>query len=205
MELVILTHKWENKMTHRLIISLAFMVAGMADLEAKKASKVGAHPVAVIKTNYGLIEVQLFPEVAPKATENFIGLAKSGSYNDCPFHRIISNFMIQGGDFTNKDGTGGRSIWGTYFQDEFSDNVLFDKPGRLAMANKGKDTNGSQFFITTVPTPWLNKKHSIFGQVVKGFETVKKIESLGSHSGQVSQPWFGKKVEQPKILTIEII
>jgi cyclophilin family peptidyl-prolyl cis-trans isomerase len=130
--------------------------------------------VAVIKTNMGTIEIQLFPEVAPKAVENFEGLAKKGYYDGVTFHRVIDNFMIQGGDPTGT-GRGGESIWGEPFEDEFSPDYTFDKPGILAMANAGPGTNGSQFFITLVPTPWLNNHHTIFGQVIKGMDVVQAI------------------------------
>jgi peptidylprolyl isomerase len=92
------------------------------------------------------------------------------------FHRIIKNFMIQGGDPTGT-GAGGESLWGKMFGDEFSPNAKFDKPGLLAMANRGPGTNGSQFFITTAATPWLNARHTIFGEVTKGYEIVKKMEA----------------------------
>ncbi|MFA6916500.1 MAG: peptidylprolyl isomerase [Parachlamydiales bacterium] len=170
-----------------------------------KSMSVIEHPIAIIETNYGSMEILLFPEVAPKAVENFILLSEAGFYNNSSFHRVIPDFMIQGGDYTKGDGTGGQSIWGTDFKDEFSKTVLFDMPGRLAMANMGKNTNGSQFFITTKATPWLNKKHTIFGQVVKGFENVQIIESLGSPSGKIYQPWFGKEIELPIIINIQII
>ena len=130
--------------------------------------------VAVIKTNMGTIEFQLFSEVAPKAVENFEGLAKKGYYDGVTFHRVIDNFMIQGGDPTGT-GRGGASIWGKPFEDEFSPDYTFDKPGILAMANAGPGTNGSQFFITLVPTPWLNNHHTIFGQVIKGMDVVQAI------------------------------
>lgn len=159
-------------------------------------------PKAKIETNYGTFEVELYPEVAPKAVENFRLLAEGGFYNNTPFHRVIPSFMIQGGDYTRGDGTGGRSIWGTEFKDEFSDSVKFDKPGRLAMANKGSNTNGSQFFVTTAPTPWLNKRHTIFGQVTKGMEVVKKIESLGTKTGSISPSSSGDKA--PVIVKIEV-
>jgi len=102
-------------------------------------------------------------EVAPKACENFIGLAEKGAYNGLAFHRVIKGFMIQGGDPLGT-GAGGESLWGKPFEDEFDKSVRFDRPGLPAMANSGPGTNGSQFFITTVPTPRLNDKHTIFGE-----------------------------------------
>lgn len=130
----------------------------------------------VLKTNVGDITLKLFPNIAPKACENFITLAKKGYYDGTTFHRVIKNFMIQGGDPT-ATGAGGESIWGKPFEDEFGANVVFDRSGILAMANRGANTNGSQFFITTKPTPWLNGRHTIFGEVIDGFKTLYKIEN----------------------------
>lgn len=139
------------------------------------------NPVVVIKTNQGVIEIRLFTEVAPKACENFIGLVKKGYYNKTIFHRVIKNFMIQGGDPTGT-GRGGKSIWGKQFEDEFMPGITFDRPGLVAMANAGPNTNGSQFFITTAKTPWLNLKHTIFGEVISGYEVVQKIENTETDS-----------------------
>ena len=130
----------------------------------------------ILETTQGIVELKLFPEVAPKACENFIGLTKKGYYDGIIFHRVIKGFMIQGGDPTGT-GRGGNSIWGSSFEDEFKKDVRFDKTGILAMANAGPNTNGSQFFITTAPTPWLNQKHTIFGEVVEGYENIQKIEN----------------------------
>ena len=116
----------------------------------------------VIKTNKGDINIKLFPEVAPVTVLNMITLAQNKYYDGIKFHRVISDFMIQGGDPTGT-GAGGP---GYNFHDEFKKEVVFDKPGILAMANAGPGTNGSQFFITHVETPWLNHKHTIFGEVV---------------------------------------
>ncbi|MDE3046168.1 MAG: peptidylprolyl isomerase [Verrucomicrobiota bacterium] len=132
--------------------------------------------VIVFETNVGNIELTLFPEVAPKTCENFIGLVNQHYYDGIIFHRVIKNFMLQGGDPTGT-GTGGQSIWGKNFEDECKSNVRFDKPGLLAMANRGPATNGSQFFITTVATPWLNMRHTIFGEVTVGMDIVRKIEA----------------------------
>ena len=130
----------------------------------------------VLETNQGKIVVKLFPETAPKTVENFLGLVKKGYYNGIIFHRVIKSFMVQGGDPTGT-GMGGESLWGKPFEDEFTPTLKFDRKGILAMANAGPNTNGSQFFITTVPTPWLNMKHTIFGEVVSGYEIVEKIEN----------------------------
>ena len=129
---------------------------------------------ANIKTSMGDIRIELFPDEAPKTVENFVELAKKGYYNGVIFHRVIENFMIQGGDPTGT-GRGGESAWGGKFKDEFSPKLTFDKAGILAMANAGPGTNGSQFFITLAPTSWLNNKHTIFGKVVNGIEVVNAI------------------------------
>ena len=154
-------------------VGLGFIAKGAYAVEYKNV---------VLETNQGQIEIKLFPDIAPKACENFTKLAEKGYYNGLIFHRVIKNFMIQGGDPTGT-GSGGTSIWGTPFEDEVSARVSFDKPGILAMANSGPNTNGSQFFITTVPTPWLNKRHTIFGEVVSGYETVQKIENTATGAG----------------------
>ncbi len=135
----------------------------------------------VLETNQGVIEVKLFTDIAPKTCENFIGLVKKGYYDGIIFHRVIKNFMIQGGDPTGT-GRGGESIWGGPFEDEVTSKASFDKPGLLAMANAGPNTNGSQFFITTAATPWLNMKHTIFGEVVSGYDAVTKIENTAKDS-----------------------
>lgn len=158
----------------------------------------------IMRTNKGDITIRLFPDLAPKTVENFLGLAESGYYDGIIFHRVIDNFMIQGGDPTGT-GMGGASIWGDSFEDEFSMN-LFNLNGALSMANAGPNTNGSQFFIVTakeVPmtmlaqleaggwpkeiveayaanggTPWLDQKHTVFGQVEAGMDTVYAIEGV---------------------------
>ncbi len=135
--------------------------------------------VAIIKTNMGRIELELFETSAPKTVENFVGLANKGYYNGVIFHRVIDNFMIQGGDPTGT-GRGGESIWGKPFEDEIVDTLKFDKPGLFAMANAGPNTNGSQFFITTVPTPWLNGHHTIFGRVINGMNVVNSISKVST-------------------------
>ena len=135
-----------------------------------------ANKIVVLETNQGNIDIKLMPEIAPKTCENFVGLVEKGYYNGLIFHRVIKSFMIQGGDPTGT-GMGGESIWGKSFEDEVMPGVGFDKPGILAMANAGPGTNGSQFFITTAKTPWLNMKHTIFGEVVSGYDVVQKIES----------------------------
>ncbi|KAF2198019.1 hypothetical protein GQ43DRAFT_483653 [Delitschia confertaspora ATCC 74209] len=140
--------------------------------EAKPAAKGSS---AVIHTTYGDITIRLFPEAAPKAVENFVTHSKNGYYNDIIFHRVIRKFMIQTGD-PQGDGTGGESIWGHNFEDEFS-SLKHDKPYTVSMANAGKNTNGSQFFITTEKTPWLDNKHTIFGRAIAGLDVIHKIEN----------------------------
>ena len=132
--------------------------------------------IVVLETTQGNIEIKLLPDIAPKTCENFIGLIEQGYYNGMIFHRVIKDFMIQGGDPTGT-GRGGASLWGASFEDEVTPDAKFDKQGILAMANAGPNTNGSQFFITTTPTPWLNLKHTIFGEVVAGYDVVEKIEN----------------------------
>lgn len=130
----------------------------------------------VFETSAGKIVFALKPEIAPKACENFIGLVQKGYYDGVTFHRVIKGFMIQGGD-PSGTGRGGQSVFGKSFEDEFKPNVTFDKAGLLAMANAGPNTNGSQFFITTVPTPHLNGRHTIFGEVIEGMNVIRKIEN----------------------------
>lgn len=156
------------------------------------------NPVVIFETNLGTIKLRLFPEIAPKACENFLGLVKNGKYNGIIFHRVIKGFMIQGGD-PKGDGTGGKSIWGKNFEDEVTTEKTFNKKGLLAMANSGPHTNGSQFFITTTDNAyWLNNKHTIFGEVISGYETVEKIEKSKTNSTN------DKPLEEIKILKASV-
>ncbi len=157
------------------------------------------NPVAVMETTQGTIEIELRSDLAPKAVENFVTHSQNGYYNGLIFHRIIKDFMIQGGDPTGT-GRGGESIWGQPFKDEFSPNAVFDKPGILAMANAGPNTNGSQFFITTVPTYWLNGRHTIFGYVKNGMDVVKKLEMVKTNGRYAGD----KPLQDQKIIKITI-
>jgi peptidylprolyl isomerase len=142
----------------------------------------GKAPVVVLKTNQGDITLKLFPKAAPLAVENFTKLAQKGYYDGTVFHRVIKGFMIQGGDPTGT-GRGGQSIWGKEFKNEYAPNLVFDRPYLLAMANRGPNTNGSQFFITVAPAPWLNGGYTIFGEVVKGQKVVDRIDHTPTGPG----------------------
>ena len=179
-------------------------------------------PKAILKTSYGDIEIQLFPEQAPMTVENFVRLAQKGYYDGTTFHRVISDFMIQGGD-PQGDGTGGTSIWNHPFEDEFS-RELFNLRGALSMANSGPNTNGSQFFIVqnkNMPkryikqmepagypkeivnaykqggTPWLDGRHTVFGQVISGMDIVDKIAK--AKKNKLDKPLEDIKIDSIKI------
>jgi cyclophilin family peptidyl-prolyl cis-trans isomerase len=153
---------------------------------------VRAMPTAILHTNHGDITVDLFADDAPKTVENFVKLARDGFYDGVIFHRVIKDFMIQGGDPTGT-GTGGP---GYTFEDEFNDRKVVR--GALAMANAGPNTNGSQFFIvTTGEAPWLDGKHTVFGEITSGMEAVDSIE--GTETGAGDRP-----VEDAKIESVEV-
>jgi cyclophilin family peptidyl-prolyl cis-trans isomerase len=146
--------------------------------------------VAVMDTNKGSVRIQLLPDVAPMHVTSFIYLAPMGFYDGLAFHRVITGFMAQGGCPLG-NGTGGP---GYKFDGEFSDTVKHTTPGMLSMANAGPGTDGSQFFLTFAPTPWLDGKHTIYGKVVDGMDTLKKLEAAGSQSGKTSEPLKIEKV-----------
>ncbi len=153
-----------------------------------------ANPVVKIETTMGDIVVELFPKEAPNTVGNFLTLTKKGFYDGIIFHRVIPNFMVQTGDPTGT-GTGGP---GYKFADEFSKDLRHDRPGRLSMANAGPGTNGSQFFITHVPTPHLDNRHSIFGQVIEGQDVVIKI-------GNAPRDRRDKPNEPIKMVSVKVV
>ncbi len=157
-----------------------------------------SNPQILLSTNYGDITLELFPESAPKAVENFIGLTEKWYYDGIIFHRVIRDFMIQWGDPTGT-GSGGKSIWMRAFEDEFSDTTLTHRKGVISMANAGPGTNGSQFFIVTAEdASFLDRKHTIFGHVIEGIEIVEKIEA--SETDRSDRP-----LEEVKIITATVL
>lgn len=172
---------------------LASILLAAAAADALAANPQVALDVTIGDAPAGTVTIELFAEVTPKTAENFRALCtgekgkgqsgKDLSYAGIPFHRIIPGFMIQGGDFTQGNGTGGESIYGEKFPDE-NFQIKHAEPGMLSMANAGADTNGSQFFITVAPTPWLDGKHVVFGKVIDGMDVVRAMEAQGSRSGR---------------------
>lgn len=157
-----------------------------------------SNQVVCLETTQGNIEIKLNPSVAPKAVENFLTLVKNHYYDGVIFHRVIKGFMIQTGDPTGT-GRGGESCWKKPFSDEVRKDVTFDRPFIVAMANAGPGTNGSQFFITTAKTPWLNMHHTIFGEVVLGTDVVTKIENV--KTGTADRPEKEQKIIKAYVVT----
>lgn len=157
-----------------------------------------SNPKILLSTNLGDITLELFPEAAPKAVENFVGLTEKGYYDGIIFHRVIRDFMIQWGDPTGT-GSGGKSIWMRAFEDEFLDRNLTHKKGVISMANAGRNTNGSQFFIVTAEdASFLDRKHTIFWHVIEGIEVVEKIEA--SDTDRNDRPTSEVKIITAKVL-----
>ena len=151
------------------------------DTEYQNAAPQKGDVVAILHTNHGDIKMKFFPEVAPKAVNNFIALAKAGKYNNTIFHRVIEDFMIQGGDYTNFDGTGGESIYGENFGYEVCDYTLNNR-GAVAMAHSSMpDSNGSQFYICQQNSNWLDGQYTVFGQVYEGIEVVDEIAKVAKN------------------------
>ncbi len=181
------------------VLAWSLLIAGATaqaeDLSLDKAKVTGKcfFDIQIGKEPPQKVVIGVFGEVVPKTAENFMALCRGDKgknkngvalrYEGSKFHRVIPNFMLQGGDFTNGDGTGGESIYGEKFPDE-NFKLKHEGPGTLSMANAGPNTNGSQFFITTVKTSWLDGKHVVFGKVIEGLDVIKKVEAQGSESGK---------------------
>jgi len=166
------------------------------DMEMVTVTETALGREAIIRTSMGDIYIRLFYEQCPKAVENFTTHSRNGYYDGVIFHRVIKQFMIQTGDPLG-DGTGGESIWGTDFEDEFHRDLRHDRPFTVSMANSGPKTNGSQFFITTVPCEWLDNKHTVFGRVTKGMDVVSAIEK--ARVGNLDKPF-----EDIRIMNVDI-
>lgn len=165
------------------------------DTEYQKADPKKGDVVAILHTSYGDIKMKFFPEVAPMAVNNFIALSKAGKYDNTIFHRVIENFMIQGGDYTNFNGTGGESIYGENFGYEISDYVL-NTPGAVSMAHSSMpDSNGSQFYINQANNDWLNGDYTVFGQVYEGMDVVNKIAACEKVGENPVEKIYLKSVE----------
>lgn len=153
------------------------------ELEKNKVDENTIIEMTIVQSDYMfsekkfIVEIELFNNIVPITCKNFSELCKLNKYSDCPFHRIINNFIIQGGDITNFDGSGGISIYGEYFDDE-NFQLKHDQPGLISMANSGPNTNNSQFFFTLNQTPELDGKHVVFGKIIKGFNDIKELSTI---------------------------
>lgn len=159
--------RWPTAVSLGLLLATSVLAADSAP-----------HPRAVIQTSQGSFTVELYEERAPRAVENFLGLARQGFYDRTLVHRAVEGLLIQAGDPTGQ-GYGGESVWGLPFENEIDPSLHFDGPGRLAMANRGRpSTNSSQFFVTVQPAPWFDGDYTIFGQVVSGMDVVRGISEV---------------------------